>query len=75
MRFCRCWLTGALVFSLTAAALAATHYVDVNSMNATPPFLDWTTAATNIQDAVDAAAAGEEIVVTNGVYAIGGRAV
>jgi hypothetical protein len=40
--------------------------VDVNSTNATPPYTDWTTAATNIQDAVDAA-------VTNGTYATGGR--
>jgi hypothetical protein len=47
--------------------------VDVNSTNATPPYTNWSTAATNIQDAVDAAVAGEEIVVTNGTYATGGR--
>jgi hypothetical protein len=52
-----------------------THYVDVNSTNARPPFKNWFTAATNIQDAVDVAAAGDEIVVTNGIYATGGRAV
>jgi len=49
------------------------HYVDLNSTNATPPYTNWSTAATNIQDAVDAAAAGEEIVATNGIYATGGR--
>jgi hypothetical protein len=64
-----------LLLASAASALADVRYVDVNSTNATPPYLSWATAATNIQDAVDAAAAGDEIVVTNGTYATGGHVV
>ena len=68
------FFAAAALLAFASNALAEVRYVDVNSTNATPPYTNWTTAATKIRDAVDAAVAGDEIVVTNGIYATGGRA-
>jgi hypothetical protein len=65
----------ALLIFLSFKASAATLYVNLNSTNPVPPFADWTTAANNIQDAVDTSTNGDLILVTNGVYGTGGRLV
>lgn len=54
-------------------SLAAMLYVDATSLNPTPPYNDWSLAATTIQEAVDWAQAGDTVLVTNGIYQTGGR--
>jgi hypothetical protein len=55
-------------------ASPATRYVNLSNPTPAAPYTNWTTAATNIHDAVDMSVAGDLILVTNGVYQTGARA-
>jgi hypothetical protein len=59
-------LIPAVLALLSLKAAAETRYVDLNNLSPTPPYKR-PTAATNIQDAIDAAVAGDIVLVTNGV--------
>lgn len=64
----------AVIFSLFVGSLSAsgdTLYVSTSG-TAVAPYDSWTNAAINIQDAVDAALAGDTVLVTNGIYNTGG---
>ena len=52
-------LTITTSFLIALNAGATVRYVDVTSASPAPPYTNWATAASSIQDAVDAASNGD----------------
>ena len=63
-----------LLLFFSISAFADTHYVSLSGSHTTP-FTDWATAARDIQAAIDVAEVGDMVLVSNGIYATGGRVV
>jgi hypothetical protein len=61
--------------AVLAVVTPTTHYVNAANVAPSPPYTNWSAAAINIQDAVNAAAAGDFVLVSNGLYQFGGRIV
>lgn len=60
---------GSLALPLSTASLsAATHYVNLTCQAPTPPYTNWFTAVTNIQDAIAATDIDDLVLVTNRHY-------
>jgi hypothetical protein len=66
---------GGVASSVTMHVGPPVHYVAFSNAAPAWPHATWATAATNMQDAVDAAAVGALVLVSNGVYQTGARSV
>lgn len=71
--FDRSVVTACMVVQMSFHSPAAVLHVSQASSNPVSPYTSWSLAATNIQDALNAANPGDQILVTNGTYQTGSR--
>src|SRR6476620_9394009 len=67
-------LASLVILTSLLRTAATVLYVDVNSTNSSPPYTGWATAATSIQQAIDAATNGDVVLVNDGIYQSGSAA-
>ncbi|NCC53301.1 MAG: hypothetical protein EOM20_19105 [Spartobacteria bacterium] len=67
MRLLVGWALGFFCLGMTAVH-GVNRYVDAANLTPSHPYTNWATAATNIQDAVDACSGYDSVRVTDGVY-------
>jgi hypothetical protein len=60
--------TDGISSSVTIHVVDTDYYVDVNNSSSIPPYTNWVSAATNIQDAINTAACGACVYIGTGVY-------
>ena len=70
--FCVAVFLGVFLATGTVTVWGDTHYVAHGGQTPASNYTSWATAASNIQDAVDAAGASDTVSVSNGVYDAGG---
>ncbi|MDD5706722.1 MAG: choice-of-anchor Q domain-containing protein [Kiritimatiellae bacterium] len=68
-------LDGIVDMGAYEGGLSTTHYVAQAGQTPAGTYTSWETAASNIQDAVTVAVAGDVVMVSNGVYETGGTLV
>jgi hypothetical protein len=66
-------ISNASGMATSMVAQVVVHCVDAAGASPATPYSTWAAAATNIQDAVAAALAGEVVLVTDGTYGAGGK--
>lgn len=65
--------SNAFGMATSAVANVTVRCVNVSGTAPAAPYADWSSAATNIQTAIDFSASGDIVLVTNGVYGFGGK--